>query len=65
MTKLVSRLPIILAIANNIPKDSTAWLMPLGLSSGPVKGFWHRRSAVRHIWLWNPTWVFLVVGFSQ
>lgn len=41
MTKLVSHLPIIFAIANDIQKDSTAWLMPPHSSSGPVKGFWH------------------------
>lgn len=65
MTKLVNHLPIIFAIANDIPKDSTAWLMPPHLSSGPVKGFWHDWGTARHDWFGNPTWDFLVFGFSQ
>lgn len=63
MTKLVSRLPF--AIANDIPKDTTAWLMPLRLSSGPVKGIWHHRGSTRRVWFGKQTWYFLVFGFSQ
>lgn len=65
MTKLLSRLPITFAIAKDIPKDSSAWLMTPHLSPGPIEGFQHHRGTARRVWFGDPTWDFPVLGFSQ